>query len=281
MPFQEVRVSAGDGLSLYVRDYHLPGADGTPLLCLPGLTRNSKDFAALAAAYAPRRRVVAVDYRGRGRSAYDPDWRHYSVPTYLDDIGHVAAALGLHRAVAIGTSLGGLLSLGLAVMKPTLLAGIVLNDIGPDLGPGIANLTPYLQQELVHADWPTTVAFLKANLPPQSIADEAGWLAFAKGHYIEGDDGKIRCDWDPMIREPLRRANGAVPDLWPPFRAAARLPMMVVRGGVSDFLTEDGLARMQSEKPDLVAVTVPGIGHTPSLSEPLVIKALDDFLRPL
>ena len=130
--YREATVSAQDGLALYYRDYGDALASKTPVLCLPGLTRNSADFAELAARLSRGRRVLCPDYRGRGRSAYDSNWRNYDPYVYINDISHLLAATGIGRAVIVGTSMGGLLAMGLAVLRPTLVAGAVLNDIGPN-----------------------------------------------------------------------------------------------------------------------------------------------------
>src|SRR5262249_34199486 len=137
-----------DGLRLYFRDYGDPASERTPVLCLTGLTRNSADFHEVALRVAGERRVLAPDYRGRGRSAYDPDWRNYEPRIYVNDAAHLLAATGVERAVVIGTSLGGLLAMGLSVLRPTMVAGIVLNDIGPGLvGSGLARIMDYVGKD--------------------------------------------------------------------------------------------------------------------------------------
>ncbi|MGB1548561.1 MAG: alpha/beta fold hydrolase, partial [Alphaproteobacteria bacterium] len=120
-----------DGLRLYFRDYGDPLSEKAPLLCLAGLTRNSSDFHDLATRLMGERRILALDYRGRGRSDYDPDWRHYEARTYLNDIHHLLTATGVHRVVLVGTSLGGILSMALGAVMPMALAGVILNDVGP------------------------------------------------------------------------------------------------------------------------------------------------------
>ncbi len=212
--YHERRLSAQDGLQLYYRDYGDPLSPGIPLLCLTGLTRNSQDYADLAERFAGSRRVICPDYRGRGRSAHDPNWRNYDPMTYLGDIGHILMANDIHRVIIVGTSLGGLL-------------------------------------------W---------------------WERFARATYHEGADGALHFDWDIALVEPLKRSNGEIQDLWPFFRALRNIPTLLVRGEISDVLTTDGLRRMIADKPDLIAVTVPGIGHTPSLDEPEIRDVLDDFI---
>ena len=276
--YREERFTAPDGLSLYYRDYGDPGAARAPLLCLSGLTRNSADFARVAARHAPHRRVLCLDYRGRGRSDYDPDWRNYDAYVYLNDITHLLAATGVHRAVVLGTSLGGILAMGMAVLKPTAVAGVVLNDIGPEIADqGFARILDYIGKDRPQPDWPAAADFLRRWLPTLSFASDDEWLDFARATYRQGEDGLLHYDWDVNVVKPLRRA-GVVPDLWPLFRALRRVPVLALRGELSDILSVETFARMAEAKPDLVCVSVPRCGHVPSLNEPIAMAAIDDFL---
>jgi pimeloyl-ACP methyl ester carboxylesterase len=278
-PYRERHLSAQDGLQLYYRDYGDRLSPKLPLLCLTGLTRNSGDYADLAGHFAATRRVICPDYRGRGRSAYDPDWHNYDPMVYLGDIGHLLMANDIHRVIVIGTSLGGLLAMGLAVMRPTSIAAVVINDIGPDVDPGgLARIIDFIGIDRPQPDWPSAVTLLRKALPRLAIRDAHWWERFARATYREGADGKLHFDWDIAIVENLKRSDGAIQDLWPLFRALRVIPTLAVRGGISDVLTEDGLQRMIAAKPDLVAVTVPGIGHTPTLDEPEIKGVLDDFV---
>jgi pimeloyl-ACP methyl ester carboxylesterase len=277
--YRERYLSAQDGLALYYRDYGDGRSPQIPLLCLTGLTRNSQDFADLAERFAGSRRVICPDYRGRGRSAYDADWRNYDPMTYLNDIGHILMANDIHRFVVIGTSLGGLLAMGLAVTRPTAIAAAVINDIGPDVDPGgLARIIAFIGADRPQPNWPSAVAMLRHSLPRLAIKDAPWWERFARATYREGKDGLLHFDWDIALVEPLRRSRGQIQDLWPIFRALGDTPTLVVRGAISDVLTEDGLSRMIAAKPDLAAVTVPGIGHTPTLDEPEIRGVLDDFI---
>jgi len=277
--YHERRLSAQDGLQLYYRDYGDPLSPGIPLLCLTGLTRNSQDYADLAERFAGSRRVICPDYRGRGRSAYDPNWRNYDPTTYLGDIGHILMANDIHRVIIVGTSLGGLLAMGLAVMRPTNVAAVVINDIGPDVDPGgLARIIEFIGIDRPQPDWPSAVAMLRRALPRLAIKNDHWWERFARATYREGADGALHFDWDIALVEPLKRSNGEIQDLWPFFRALRNIPTLLVRGEISDVLTTDGLRRMIADKPDLIAVTVPGIGHTPSLDEPEIRDVLDDFI---
>ena len=279
LPYRERHLTAQDGLRLYYRDYGDRRSARTPVLCLTGLTRNSRDFADLALRLAPQRRVLCPDYRGRGRSQYDANWRNYDPMVYLNDIGHLLSANDLHRVVVIGTSLGGLLGMGLAVLRPTAVVGIVLNDIGPDIeSTGLGRILDFIGKDHPQPDWPTAVAALRASLPRLASKDGDWWERFARATYRESEDGILHYDWDVALARPLLRANGRVQDLWPPFRGVRDLPALVVRGAISDVLSEAGLRRMAEAKPDLIHVTVPAVGHVPSLDEPEVQGVLDDFI---
>ncbi|MEE8271043.1 MAG: alpha/beta hydrolase [Alphaproteobacteria bacterium] len=280
MTYRDGFVSAQDGKRLYYRDYGPPHGAATTVLCLPGLARNSSDFDALASRLAADRRVVCPDYRGRGRSDYDRDWRHYAPPSVAYDIATMLTALGIERAVAVGTSLGGLLAMGLAVSRPTVLRGAVLNDVGPDLpAGGLRRVRDYIARDRPLPDWPAAVATLQRMMPTVSVPEPAedGWLTLAKGTWRESEDGLLRYDFDARLAKTLDR-DGAAPDLWPLFRALARVPLVAVRGAVSDILTAETFARMAETAADLTPVTVDGVGHTPNLQEPECREAIDALL---
>lgn len=277
-PFRERRFTAADGLGLYWRDYGDAMAAGTPVLCLTGLTRNSKDFHDFASRLCPGRRVVCLDYRGRGRSDYDPDWRNYDPKVYLQDIRHLLAVAGLSRVVVVGTSLGGALAMALSVAMPAALAGVVMNDIGPQLsGNGLQRIIEYIGTDRPQPDWASAAAHLRTMFPNLSLKTEERWQQMARNTFREGDDGLLHFDWDVRLVEPLKRSAGP-PDLWPLFHALYGIPALAVRGGESDVLSEETFGRMRIEKPDLHQAVVPGCGHCPTLDEPEVVAALDLFL---
>lgn len=278
--FRECRLTAQDGLSLYYRDYGDPDSPALPALCLTGLTRNSRDFHRLASRLSASRRVVCLDYRGRGRSAHDPDPRNYQPGTYLSDIRHLLAATGLHRVVAIGTSLGGLLSMAMGAAMPTVPAGIVLNDVGPelDLG-GLARIAQYVRQNRPHRNWDDAVADLQARLH-LSLETPEEWREVAEGTWREGPDGMLHFDWDLKVSAPIVEGR-PLPDLWPLFRGIAHVPTLALRGARSDVLTPDAFARMAAAHPRLTQATIPGAGHAPSLTEPQSTAAIDAFLAGL
>jgi pimeloyl-ACP methyl ester carboxylesterase len=279
--FEPRHYSAVDGLRLYYRAYGSPLAPFPAVLCLTGITRNSKDFHDLACHLAAQgRRVICPDYRGRGLSGYDSDWRKYKPETYLEDLLQLLTIEGIDRFVAIGTSMGGLLTMGLAVARPAAVAAAVLNDIGPEIeSGGMSRIVDYIGQDHPQPDWTAAVAHLKATYPELGLPDEQAWLDLAKSTFREADDG-LHVDWDVTLARPLR-ADGAVPDLWPLYRALAHRPLLVIRGGRSDVLSDSCLAKMIAAKPDLIHVTLPGVGHAPMLDEPAALEAIDALFARL
>ena len=277
--YRECWFSAQDGLGLYYRDYGDPLAPNVPLLCLSGLARTSKDFADFAGRQAVRRRVICPDYRGRGRSAYDSNWRNYRPETYLRDLAALLAATGLHRIALCGTSLGGLLSMGLAVTNPTVLAGVILNDVGPVIElSGLARIRKNVARDAPLPDWDAAVAEVKELHAELNYDSEDKWLRLAESTYRQDENGQIRVDWDVRI---ARGLGGEVPDLWPFFRAIRHRPVLALRGERSSVLSDATFKTMRAEHPNLIQVTVPGVGHAPALDEPIAEAAIDDFLTSL
>lgn len=277
--YQERLFSAQDGTRLYYRDYPGPRENGgIPALCLGGLSRNSKDFHQLAQRLSARRRVICPDYRGRGLSAYVDDWHSYHPIQYLDDLRHLLTVAGLHRFVAVGTSLGGLLAMGLGTSLPNALAGAVLNDIGPEFeGNSLDKIMAYVGQDAPQPDLETATRFLKDAFGEIAFRDEETWRRFAEGTYRRGDDGRWHVDWDTAIVKPLAQTAGELPDLWHLFAGLKRKPLLVLRGETSLILSAETLARMEADHPTLVSVTVAGLGHAPSLEETEALEAIDDF----
>jgi len=278
--FVEHRISAGDGLSLYVRDYGDAGSTQTPVLCLGGLTRNSKDYHAVARRLAPQRRVIAPDYRGRGKSDYDPDWRNYQPPTYLDDLRHILIALGIHEVVVIGTSMGGLLAAGMTAAMPTVLKGVVLNDVGPVVDrTGLKPIIDYMRGASAFPGWAEATNALRRAFPDFPAETDEQWRAIAGATYREGTDGQVRFDWDPDIVKPLEKDTSPRYDFWPLFHGLTPLPALVLRGELSTILPAELMAEMAEALPNLATATVSGVGHGPCLSEPEALEALDGFFR--
>ncbi|NKE47299.1 alpha/beta hydrolase [Roseomonas frigidaquae] len=273
---RRVFITARDGLKLAALDH--AGPEGrTPILCLPGLTRTAEDFDALADRHAGRRRVLALDHAGHGESGRAESVTRYGIEHSLRDVLDAMAALHCHRALVVGTSYGGILAMILGVLRPTALAGVVLNDVGPVLEPvGLGQVQDFVGRDPALPGLEEAVAYLKAKLPPLAL-DEAGWHRFAAGTFRAGPDGAWHPRWDIRIAQAMA-AGGAMPDLWPAFGALAHAPLMLVRGALSDLLSEDTALRMAEARRDMRFVEIPGSGHCPTLEEPAAVAALDAFL---
>lgn len=279
MEFRERRYTCQDGLSLYFRDYGDAASPLTPVVCLPGLTRNSKDFGALAQRLSGSRRVLCPDFRGRGRSQYDDDWRRYHPRSYVDDLRHLMVVNNIHRAVFVGTSMGGLVAAGLAVAAPTLVAGVVLNDVGPVIEPaGLGKIVEYVRNTRVQPGWEAAARHLKETFPDRPASSDSEWLAIAQGTYREADDGQLHVDWDPDLVKLLLAVGAVETDLWPLFGALENIPTVAIRGVLSDVLSAETLAGLQALLPSMTAVTIDDVGHAPSLSETEAITAIEGLL---
>lgn len=273
-----------DGLKLHYRDYPGRSADAggrPPVICLPGLTRNGRDFAELAERVSGERRVLCPSFRGRGQSDYARDAASYTPVTYAGDIVALLEQEGIDRFVSVGTSLGGLVTMLLAVMRPGAIAGAALNDIGPVINPeGVERIRGYVGQGRSFSTWMHAARALEetqaAAFPDYSIED---WLAMAKRCMVLTQNGRIAFDYDMGIAEPFAaQENAAPPDLWPAFEALGQVPLLLVRGALSDLLSEDTVAEMGRRAPQMEAVTVSNVGHAPMLTEPEAIAAIDRLL---
>ena len=268
-----------DGLRLHYRDY--PGADDQPpLLCLPGLTRNARDFADFADRYSPRFRLIALDFRGRATSEYDPVPARYNPLTYAGDVIELLDKLGIPEAIFVGTSLGGLVTMVIAATAPQRIAAAIINDVGPDVDPaGIDRILTYVGKDLRFKSWDEAADTISANYGGNfERFTHADWVAMAKRNCRE-ENGEIRFDYDMAIAEPFKTA-GPVPqvDLWPLFAALGQKPLLVIRGEKSDLLTAQTTEKMQAVAPGMKLAVVPGVGHAPELSEPEAVTAIDEFL---
>ncbi len=279
-------VAAPDGLLLHVRCYQ-PAAKTShlPVLCLPGLTRSEADFKPLATNLAADRihprRVFALDSRGRGRSAYDPDWRNYNSAVELTDLVAAMTALGLDRAAFIGTSRGGILTMMLAATQPGLIAGVVLNDIGPVIEPaGIERIKSYAGKIPQPGDFSEGARTLRRLFGPQFPAlTEADWLAWAHRSWRQDKTGLVG-RYDPALANTLENVTPEqpMPDLWAQFDALPPVPVMVVHGALSDILSAETVDIMRRRRADLEVIEVPDQGHAPLLAEPGMIARISDFL---
>jgi pimeloyl-ACP methyl ester carboxylesterase len=280
--FEDCYFTVRDGLRLHYRDY--PGAAGKPpLLCLHGLTRNARDWSDFAERYSPGHRVIALDFRGRAGSDYDPIPARYMVPTYAGDVIEMLDQLGMPEAIFVGTSLGGLVTMAIAAMAPQRIRASILNDVGPDVDPaGIGRILSYVGKDVRFESWDAAADAIAANYGASfDRHTHEDWVKMAKRNCRE-DDGEIRFDYDMAIAEPFRTA-GPTPqvDLWPFFAALGQKPLLVVRGAKSDLLTAETAARMRSVAPHMKLAVVPGVGHAPELNEPEAVAAIDEFLAEL
>jgi pimeloyl-ACP methyl ester carboxylesterase len=281
---EERTYQSGDGLKLYYRSFGTKDPTRASVVCLPGLTRNSRDFAPLARHLARSRHVLTPDLRGRGRSQYDPVFANYHPGTYLTDVIALLDHEGIGRVAVIGTSLGGLIAMLLATARPRALAAIVLNDVGPEVAPeGLARISAYVGKLPPVNSWDDAVRQTRTvygdALPDLSDAE---WLEFTRAGFRDDGRGVPVPDMDPRIGETVRAApQGAAPDLWPVFAALQPVPTLAIRGARSDVLSAQTLVRMQSEKPDLHVLTVANRGHAPRLDEPECVAAIDALLAAL
>jgi pimeloyl-ACP methyl ester carboxylesterase len=271
-----------DGLRLHYRDY-AGGEDGRPpLLCLPGLTRNARDFEPLAQRLAGEWRLICPDMRGRAESAQAKDPMTYVPLTYLQDISRLLADLNITRFVAIGTSLGGIITMLIAATHRQWLAGALLNDVGPTLEEaGLARIRSYVGIGQSHPGWVHAARALEeAHRDSYPGYDLEQWLAMAKRLYRLNSAGRVVLDYDMRIAEPLRVAgNEAGVDMWPVMQAFSGIPTLILRGERSDLLSDATARRMVREiGPDAEYATVPNVGHTPVLDEPESIAAVDRLL---
>jgi pimeloyl-ACP methyl ester carboxylesterase len=298
MNYSENRYSSKDGLSLYYREY---GSGKNVIICLPGLTRNSKDFHDLASRLALGFRVLCLDFRGRGQSDHDPNWHHYHPGTYARDTWKLLDELAIEQFIVIGTSLGGLVAMIMSAQQGSRIKAIVMNDIGPEANP--VGITRILKNAGIKAEinnWQDAVArckFMGAQAAPNM--PEEFWQKFARRTYRLNNNGIPEPDMDRNIGVAIRkgvklsnilakirktgllkRFGGVFIDPWDSFQTV-NMPCLVLRGGISDVLSEEIVMRMRVTKPDLKSTVIPNRGHAPLLDEPESLTAIDDFLKNL
>jgi len=288
VPYAERRWTSPDGLSLFARDYAPgPGPARPPVIAIHGLTRNSADFETVAPLLAQSgRRVLAVDVRGRGLSDRAPDPMTYAPDVYARDVLALMDQAAIDRAVFVGTSMGGLITMALMALKPKAVVAAILNDVGPEVAPeGLARIAAYAGQPVEIGSWSEAADYARrtngAAFPDHGEAD---WAAFARRVFREQAGGEIVLDYDPDIAVPIRAAGAKalVPNLWPVFRRLARKrPTLLVRGALSDLLSPAIAERMRKAAPDMAFVEVPGVGHAPMLDEPAARAAIFEFLAEL
>ena len=272
-----------DGLRLHYRDYAGGGEERPPLLCLPGLTRNARDFEPLAERLAGDWRLICPDMRGRAESAYAKDPMTYVPLIYLQDIGRLLADLAVTRFVAIGTSLGGIIAMLVAATHREWLAGALLNDVGPTLETaGLARIRTYVGMGQSHPSWVHAARALEeSNRDIYPAYDLQQWIAMAKRLYRLNSAGRVVLDYDMRVAEPLRLTGGeeAAPDMWPVMAAFRGIPTQILRGERSDLLSDATARRMIAEIGEGAELTVvPNVGHAPALDEPESVAAIDRLL---
>jgi pimeloyl-ACP methyl ester carboxylesterase len=272
---------SADGLRLYCALYPARRPVGLPVLCLPGLTRNSRDFTELAQRLCERHEVLTADLRGRGRSAWDSDPSHYQLPTYVQDVWSLLKSRSVSRVLVVGTSLGGLMGMLMAAMQPRLIAGVVLNDVGPEFDPaGLRRIAGYAGKLPPVSSWSDAAAQAKSvySLALPGLTDEQ-WMDYARRGYRENAAGIPIPDMDPKIASALQNPPAAAPaDLWPLYSQIKGVPMLVIRGALSDLLSAATVLRMARENRDVEHITVANRGHAPLLNEPESLAAIDAFV---
>lgn len=283
--FTETSFTSPDGLRLYARDYApASGPAKLPVICIHGLTRNSADFEEVAPWIASQgRRVLAVDVRGRGNSAYDPDPSHYNPVVYANDVIKLAHDLGIARAVFIGTSMGGLITMTVAMRRLRLIGAAVLNDVGPALSRrGLERIAAYAGRGEVLASWDDAASYTR-SINEQAFPANTGadWDKWARRAFTESAPGQLAMRYDPNIAVPIRTGKIKPTSLLARYafrRLARNRPTMLVHGALSDLVEQEQVALMRRAAPTLAYAEIPGVGHAPMLMEPAAQAALRDFL---
>ncbi len=267
-----------DGLRLYYRDYGDVRSRKVPVLCLPGSSTSLRAFEHVAPRLAEGRRVLAMDWRGHGRSDYDPDYRHYGFETDRDDVLELLAQEKIPQVVIIGSSRGGIIAMWLAETRPDVLAGVVMNDIGPVVAPeGMKRAQSQFGLPREFRSFEEAAQALCDRQVPGLDVTPAGWLRHARQYHRQDDDGVVRPDFDPGYAQAFREIK-ATQNNWPRFEKMARIPTLVIRGAHSDLLDQPTVDEMKRRKPDLQVCIVAGRAHCPYLDEPDSIDAIDAFL---
>ncbi|MFM9847749.1 MAG: alpha/beta fold hydrolase [Hyphomicrobiaceae bacterium] len=282
--WRDVFYTSRDGLRLFARHYSAPAASRRPVVCIPGLTRNSRDFHALAMSLSdpanPQARdVYAVDLRGRGRSARDPNWQNYNVRMEMLDVLDLMTVTGVHEPAIVGTSRGGLIAMLMATARPTSVGAVVLNDIGPVIErDGLTRIVAYTGRVPLPASWreaASLVEGMNTRTFPAVRADD--WAHLARD-WFDDVNGQPAHSYDQNLAKTMSLFDGPAATFWPQFEALSYLPTLAIRGELSDVLSDRTLQEMRLRHPRLEALVVPGQGHTPLLREPRTLSTIDDFL---
>lgn len=281
--WRDIYFTSRDGLRLYGRHYPAPASSRRPVLCLPGLTGNSRDFHLIAMHLSREserpRDVYTVDYRGRGRSAHDPDWRNYAIQVELGDVLDFMTVTGLADAALIATSRGGLIAMIMGLFRPGGIGLVVLNDVGPVIErDGLVRMIAYVGRVPLPASWPEATALVRGIGERQFPAvPEALWETIARQIYND-DNGRPAPGYDKHLARSVSLLDGPIPPLWAEFQSLSRVPLLVVRGERSDMLSERTVDDMRARHPSLENIVVPGQGHAPLLMDVPTVGAVERFL---
>ena len=286
LSWQSLFCRSTDGLRLHNRLYGAHETARVPVVCLPGLARTSADFHELAEHLSAHpkhpRRVLAMDYRGRGRSDYDPNPANYDVRIEMQDVLDVMTAAGMHEAIFIGTSRGGLITMGLSAARPAVIRGAVLNDIGPVIeAKGIARIKGYVGKLPPVRDYGEATQLMKRVAGAQfPRLTEAEWAGFAKRTFKQGGGGLVM-DYDPQLLVSLAAFDleKPLPVLWPYFEGLMNVPVLSIRGSHSDLLSEATQVAMQARHPRCEMLTVQGEGHAPLLGDRPTLMLIAAFVH--
>ncbi len=282
--FTNFFMPSSDGLRLHARLYGEADAGGVPIVCLPGLTRNALDFHDLALRLAGpglQRRVIVIEYRGRGASEWARDWRHYTVSVEATDIRQMVKALRIRQAIFIGTSRGGLITMALAATAPSLIKACVLNDIGPVIETeGLRRIASYVGKGAMPKDWDEAAKRLQEANRDFTDLTEQEWRAFARAVFVEKPDGALSLSYDPTLGNSLAAIDFAkpFPSAWPLFELLKAYPVLTLRGENSDLLSEVTLAEMMLRHPGMETLVVPNEAHAPFVGREGTAKAIADFV---
>ena len=276
--YRDIFYASPDGLRLHARDYG--DTDAPAVLCLPGLSRNVRDFEAVAERLAPRFRVICAEQRGRGESAYDPKPENYHPGTYVVDMVALLDHLGLQKVAIIGTSLGGLMAMMMAAGLPDRVAGIVVNDVGPEVAvEGLVKIQSYIDREIRVTNWRDAVEDVRQLFQNSFPAfGDADWERSARALYRENGHGVPVLDFDPHIADNFKTLEPKAVEIWPVFDAIPPMPFGLVRGKLSELLTPAIMGEMLRRRPSITAVEIQNAGHAPTLDEAPARAVIDQVL---
>jgi len=281
--YDDIYYSVDDGLTLYARDYN-QSSSSTVVLCMHGLSRNSADFEPLCQVLSNQYRIISVDQRGRGLSQWDTDHSRYQLASYVEDMWQLLDQQGIEKVVLIGTSMGGLMGMLMAAQKPERVQGLVINDVGPEVdSEGLARIMSYVGKTTEIKSWDDATAQIRSINQvcfPSFTLDQ--WQAMARRTYREDDRGVPVVNYDPNISTPIQADKAAaVPtDLWPVFEMLT-VPILTLRGSLSDLFSRNCLSRMRELKPAMQFVEVDDVGHAPVLDEPQAVESIESFLKQI